>query len=77
MTKTGRPVMEVLRSQHPNTRILNVNPHCIAFKHYIEVLVEIPTNCTSEDLKKLTLQMNGGAGPSSIDAVMLRNCLLW
>jgi hypothetical protein len=33
-TKTGWPVMEVLRSQHPNTRIPNLeDPHCIAFEH--------------------------------------------
>jgi hypothetical protein len=76
-TKTGRPVMEVLRSQHPDTRIPNLeDPHCIAFEHYDEVPVEVPTDCTSEDLETLALRMSGGAGPSSFDAVMLRNCLL-
>ncbi len=76
-TKTGRPVMEVLRSQHPDTRIPDLeDPHCIAFEHYDEVLVEIPTNCTSEDLKTLALRMSGSTGLSSFGAVMLRNCLL-
>jgi hypothetical protein len=76
-TKTGRPVMEVLRSQHPDTRIPNLgDPHCIAFEHYDEVPVEIPTDCTSKDLKTLALRMSGNVGPSSFDAVMLRNCLL-
>jgi hypothetical protein len=76
-TKTGRPVMEVLRSQHPDTWILDLeDPHCIAFEHYNEVLVEILTDCTSKDLKMLALWMSGSAGPSSFDAVMLRNCLL-
>ncbi len=76
-TKTGRPVMEVLRSQHPDTRIPNLeDPHCIAFEHYDEVPVEIPTDCTSEDLKTLALRMSGSAGPSSFNAVMLRNCLI-
>jgi hypothetical protein len=77
-TKTGRPVMEVLRSQHPDTRIPDLeDPHCIAFEHYDEVPVEIPTDCSSEDLETLALRMSGSAGPSSFDAVMLRNCLLW
>ncbi len=77
-TKTGRPVMEVLRSQHPDTRIPDLeDPHCIAFEHYDEVPVEIPTDCTSEDLETLALRMGGSVGPSSFDAVMLRNCRLW
>ncbi len=77
-TKTGRPVMEVLSSQHPDTRIPDLkDPHCIAFEHYDEVSVEIPTDCTPKDLKMLALRMGGSAGPSSFDAVMLRNCLLW
>jgi hypothetical protein len=76
-TKTGRPGMEVLRLQHPDTRIPDLeDPHCIAFEHYNEVPVEIPTNCTSEHLETLALRMSGSAGPSSFDAVMLRNCLL-
>ncbi len=76
-TKTGRPVMEVLHLQHPNTRIPDLeDPHCIAFKQYNEVPVEIPMDCTTEDLETLALRMSGSAGPSSFDAVMLRNCLL-
>jgi len=36
-TKTGRPVMEVLLSQNPDTWIPNLeDPHCIAFEHYDE-----------------------------------------
>jgi hypothetical protein len=55
-TKTGRPVMEVLRSQHPDTRIPDLeDPHCIAFEHYNEVPVEIPTDCTSKDFEPLAL----------------------
>ncbi len=55
-TKTGQPVMEVLRSQHPNTRIPNLeDPHCIAFEHYDEVPVKILMDCSSEDLETLAL----------------------
>ncbi len=76
-TKIGRPVMEVLRLQHRDTRIPNLkDPHCIAFEQYDEVPVEILMDCTTEDLKTLALRMSGSAGPSSFDAVMLRNCLL-
>jgi hypothetical protein len=77
-TKTGKLVMEVLESQHPDTRIPNLEDlHCIAFKQYDQVPVAIPTDCTSDDLENLTVHMSGGAGPSSFDSVMLRNCLLW
>jgi hypothetical protein len=77
-TKIGRPVMEVLLSQHPNTRIPTLeDPHCIAFKHYNEVPATMPTDCTPEDLETLALRMSRSASPSSFDAVVLRNCLLW
>ena len=76
-TKTGKAVTEVLESQHPDTRIPNLeDPNCIAFQQYDEVPVEITKDCTSDDLETLALWMSGSAGPSSFDAVMLRNCLL-
>jgi hypothetical protein len=69
-TKTGRPVMEVLLSQHPDTRIPNLEDlHCIAFEHYDEVPAAMPTDCTPEDLETLALRMSGSAGLSS--ALML------
>ncbi len=70
--------MEVLLSQHPDTWIPNFeDPHCIAFEHYDEVPAAMPTDFTPQDLEMLALRMSGSAGPSSLDAVMLRNCLLW
>ena len=36
----------------------------------------MPTDCTFKDLKMLALRMSGSAGPSSFNAVMLRNCPL-
>jgi hypothetical protein len=45
--KTGRPVMVVLLSQHPDTRIPDLeDPNCIAFEHYDEVPMAMPTDCT-------------------------------
>ncbi len=77
-TKTGQLVMEVLQSQHPDTRIPNLgDPDYIAFEHYNKVPRVLPMDCTSKDLEALALRMSGSAGPSSFDAVMLRNCLLW
>ncbi len=76
-TKTGRPVIEVLQSQHPDTRIPNLGyPYCIAFEQYNEVLFALPIDCTSKDLEVLALRMSGSAGSSSFDSVMTRNCLL-
>ncbi len=77
-TKTGQPVMEVLQSKHSDTRIPNRgDPDCIAFEHYNKVPMALPMDCTSKDLEALALRMNGSAGLSSFDTVMLRNCLLW
>jgi hypothetical protein len=77
-TKTGQPVIEVLQSQHPDTRIPNLgDPDCIAFEHYNKGSTALPMDCTSKDLEALALRMSGSAGPSSFGAVMLRNCLLW
>jgi hypothetical protein len=59
-TKTGKPVIEVLQLQHPNTRIPNLgDPDCIAFEHYNEVPMALPTDCTSKDLEALALRMSG------------------
>ncbi len=68
--------MEVLLSQNRDTRIPNLeDPNCIDVEYYDEVPMTMPTDCSSEDLETLALQMSGSAGPS-FDAVMLRNCLL-
>jgi hypothetical protein len=75
-TKTGRPVIEVLQSQHPDTRIPNLgDPDCIAFEHYNEVPTALLMDCTSKNLEALALRVSRSAGLSSFD--MLRNCLLW
>ncbi len=77
-TKTGRPVIEVLQSQHSNMRIPNLgDSNCIAFVQYNEVPMVLPMDCTSKELEALALRMSGSAVPSSFDAVMMRNCLLW
>jgi hypothetical protein len=41
------------------------------------VLTALPTDCTFKDLDALALRMSGSTGPSSFDAVMSRDCLLW
>ncbi len=71
-------MIEVLQLQHPDTRISNLgDPDCIAFEQCNEVPTALPMDCTSKDLEALALRMSGSAGPSSFDAVMMRNCLLW
>jgi hypothetical protein len=71
-------VIKVLQLQHPDTRIPNLgDPDCIAFEQYNEVPTILPMDCTSKDLEALALRMSGSAGPSSFNAVMMKNCLLW
>ncbi len=46
-TKTGRPVIEVLQLQHPDTRIPHLeDPDCIAFEQYNEVLMVFQQTAT-------------------------------
>jgi hypothetical protein len=52
------------------------DPNCIAFEQYNEVPMALLTDCTSKDLEALALRMSRSAGPSSLNAVMMRNCLL-
>jgi hypothetical protein len=71
-------VIEVLRLQHPDARIPNLgDPDCIAFEHYNEVPTALLMDCTAKNLEALALRMSRSAGPSSFDAVMMRNCQLW
>ncbi len=69
-------MIEVLQSQHPDTRIPNLgDPNFIAFEQYDEVPMVLPMDCTSEDLEALALRMSGSTGQSSFNAVVMRNCL--
>ena len=76
-TKTGRPVAEVLRENHPDMHVPHVeNPTCAAFKKYEDVPKTVPLDFTEDDVTWVTSKLFGAAGVLGAEAIELRNWLL-
>ena len=78
-TKTGRPVLEILRSKHPKMRDPApdlADPDRGSFEPHPSLPQPLPLEVTDEVVVKVASRLSGGAGPSGIDAVSLRNWLL-
>jgi hypothetical protein len=76
-TKTGRPVLEVLRDKHPAMRDPDLTgPNPDTFEHYDSTPDAVPLNITAKDVEEIASKLSGAAGPSGVDAVDLRNWLL-
>jgi hypothetical protein len=76
-TKTGRPVVEVLHSKHPELREPpSVGSATGAFEPYGNTPQPIPVDITAEDVEAVATRLTGAAGPGGTDAVDLRNWLL-
>jgi hypothetical protein len=76
-TKTGLPVLEVLRSKHPAMR--DPNPADIgvgAFESYEDTPQPIPQDITGDIVEEVASKLSGGAGPGGTDAVALQSWLL-
>ena len=46
------------------------------FKEYEELLETVPIDCDAEMVEKVASKLRGGAGPSSVDAIAMKNWLL-
>jgi hypothetical protein len=76
-TKTGRPVIEVLRDKHPDQRLPDLSdPNSLAFSKFDEVPDPIPINCSPEIVEAVARKLMGAAGCSSVDAALLKSALL-
>ena len=76
-TKTGRVVMDVLRDKHPEMAIPDVGKDGWAsFEAYEEVPASIPVDCSQEIVAEVASKLSGGAGPGSVDGLMMKNWLL-
>lgn len=77
-TKTGRPVVDVLREKHPALRDVDLNRRNDggAFEPYEELPETLPVEVTAETIEKVAHRLKGSAGPSGFDAVDLKHCLL-
>jgi hypothetical protein len=78
-TKTGRPVLEVLRAKHPAMRDPNPDlsdPDRGSFEPYVGTPHPLPVAITEEVVETVASRLSGAAGPGGTDAIDLRNWLL-
>ncbi|KAL7523721.1 hypothetical protein ACHAWF_002319 [Thalassiosira exigua] len=76
-TKTGKRVIDVLRSKHPDLMIPRLEEEgWMSFEEYDECPSAIPLDCTQETVKEVAGKLQGGAGPSSVDAIAGKDWLL-
>ena len=76
-TKTGRPVIDVLRDKHPDLMIPRIDEEDWAFfEEYEECLDSVPVDCTEEIVEGMASKMRGGAVLSGVDAIAMGNWLL-
>lgn len=76
-TKTGRPVLEILREKHPKMRIQDLDAaDRSCFEPYDRTPQPLPVEITAEDVEEIASRLSGAAGPGGTDSVDLRNWLL-
>ena len=72
-SKTGLPVVEVLRQKHPDAAV----PDEHDFDVYLDDVVEpISICCYEEDVARQVPKLGGSAGPSGVDAQLCERMLL-
>jgi hypothetical protein len=76
-TKTGRPVIDVLLSKHPDLR----EPPLVgsatgAFEPHDDVPTATPVDITADDIEAIATRLSGAAGPGGANAADSRNWLL-
>jgi hypothetical protein len=76
-TKTGEPVLDVLRAKHPPLRdpAVDLGPGG-AFEPYPECPTAVPIDCTGQTIESVASSLTGSAGPSGVDAVAAASMLL-
>ena len=78
-TKTGRPVIDVLRDKHPGLREpLLIGEHNGSFEPMTdeEWKEPIPVGITAEVIEQVATNLSGAAGPDGVDGTDLKNWLL-
>ena len=74
-SKSGRPVIDVLREKDPTSRV----PSEEDFDAHVgapDCLESMPVYCSEECVTKAAAGLSGSAGPCGVEAEMLKNWLL-
>jgi hypothetical protein len=74
-SKTGEPVLDVLRSKHPKIRVpgLNNNGSVPGFVNYGGAEMTTPHTSSDYSIGETCVKIHGSAGPSGVDAMMLQS----
>eukprot|EP00978_Attheya_sp_CCMP212_P023363 scaffold71500_cov33-Attheya_sp.AAC.2 len=70
--KTGMPVIDVLKSKHPEARVPDIGN----LLHYDETPEFVDVDITADTVESITQKLSGSAGPGGVDSVRLSHLLL-
>ena len=73
--KTGKPVLEVLKSKHPDIHFPDINGY--SFEEYPKIPDALQTEISEEMVEKMAKKISGSGGPSSVHTVHLKSWLLY
>ncbi len=74
--KTGKSVLEVLKSKHPSLRIQDITQDKYKLDKYNFVPQPLDLHITENDVKLMAPQLHGSGGPTSLDSSLLTDLLL-
>ncbi|KAL7530959.1 hypothetical protein ACHAXR_003772 [Thalassiosira sp. AJA248-18] len=74
-SKTGLPVIDVLRSKHPEA-VIPPAEDFDAYPDYPDSMEFMPMYFWEEHVAKAATRLSGGAGPCGLDGIQLKNWLL-
>ncbi len=74
-SKSGRPVIDVLRDTHPDCRV-PLDKDSDAYPDTANQLDTMPVYCYEECVTKAAARLSGSAGPCGVEAEMLKHWLL-
>ena len=76
-SKTGRPVIDILREKHPEGIIPDIS-HFDTYSERTttECQTSMPVYCSEDEVAKVAKTHGGCAGPTGVDGIMLRGWVL-
>ena len=76
-TKAGQPVINILHKKHPEVIVPDLmDEENATFEEYVELLETVPVDCDAEMVEEVASKLRGGAGPSGVDTIAMKNWLL-
>ena len=68
----------MLPKKHPVMMVQYLsNEEMATFEEFEELLKIVPVNCDAEIVEAVASKLRGGAGPSGMDVIVMKNWLPW